>query len=419
MKSRVRAAQRVFTIALVLATSIGALAAPAGAVLPPPISNKLFGMHIYDPASNWPGVPFSTIRLHDTGTSWRELQPAPGTWAFGTLDARVDRAMSGRREVLLVLGQTPQWASKRPLEESYNGPGAAAEPADLASWRAYVRTLAIRYKGRIHKWELWNEPNVKGFFSGSPRTMVQMASEAYRVLKRVDPTNTVVSPGIAVRTLNSPLWLERYLSLGGGWYSDVIAVHLYVLSRQRPESILGSVSRVRLIMAKFNISRPIWNTESGYGRTAETPETSELYSGQTAMGYVARTYILSAHAHVERTYWYAWDDRGFGGLYLTAADRQTPSEAGLAYGVTYSWLVGARMLRCSRTATGVRAGMYTCLLLRGKDRMEISWHPTRSLLIAVPVGYRSVSRLDGSKVATRAGSLIRVSPMPVMVSTAR
>jgi hypothetical protein len=246
-----------------------------------------------------------------------------------------------------------------------------------------------------------------------------MAREAYLVLKHIDKTNVVVSPGMAVRTLNSPAWLDRYLTSGGGWYSDVVGVHLYVLSRQRPESILGSVSRVRLIMAKHGLDRPIWNTESGYGRTAETPETSELYAGQLAMAYVARTYILSAHAHVDRTYWYAWDDQGFGGLFLTGSDRRTPSVAGRAYGVTYRWLVRARMLRCSRAATGPRAGTYTCLLTRGKDRMEISWHPTRSYLMPMPAGYRSVSRLDGSTVATKPGTLIRVSPMPIMVSTAR
>lgn len=407
-------------VALGCVASAGISATSAAAAsLPRPITSQLFGLHVSDPGSNWPQVPFSTIRLHDTGTSWREMQPARGTWNFSTLDARVDRAISGRREVLMVLGQTPRWASKRPNEDSYYGPGAAAEPADMMAWRAYVRTLAIRYKGRIRTWELWNEPNVRGFFTGSPQTMVAMAREAYVVLKHIDPKNVVVSPGMAVRTLNSPVWLDRYLGLGGGKYLDIVGVHLYVLSRQRPESILGSVSRVRLIMAKHRISRPIWNTESGYGRTAETPETSELYTGQTAMAYVARTYILTAHAHVDRTYWYAWDDRGFGGLYLTAADRRTPSDAGRAYGVTYQWLVRSRLLRCSRTATGARAGTYTCLLTRGRDRMEISWHPTRSYLAPVPAGYRSVSRLDGSTVSTKAGTLIRISPMPIMVSTAR
>lgn len=408
----------VASLTCVLTVGVGASSA-ATVPLRPPISSELFGMHVYDPASNWPEVPFSSIRLHDTGTSWREMQPARGVWNFATLDARVDRALSGRREVLMVLGQTPQWAAVRPDEPSYNGPGAASEPADMTAWTSYVRSLGLRYKGRIRKWELWNEPNVRGFFTGSSETMVEMAREAYRILKRIDPKNVVLAPGIAVRTLNSPLWLDRYLAAGGGRYSDVIAVHLYVMSRQRPESILHSVSRIRLIMAKHRLQRPIWNTESGYGRTAETVEASELYTGQMAMAYVARTYILSAHAQVARSYWYAWDDHGFSGLYLTSPDRRTPSDAGRAYGVTYNWLVRARLLRCSRTAVGPRAGTYTCLLSRGKDRMQISWHPTKSYLAAVPAGFRTVSRLDGSKRATTAGRLIRVSPVPIMVSTAR
>ncbi len=418
-------AYRVLRTAVATAAAIGCLgsicvgaSAAAAASEPAPITSQLFGLHVSDHA-NWPGVPFSTIRLHDTGTSWREMQPAPGTWDFTNLDARVNRAISGRREVLMVLGQTPRWASRRPDEWSYYGLGAAAEPADMMAWRAYVRTLAIRYKGRIRKWELWNEPNVKGFFTGSPRMMVQMAREAYIVLKRIDPKNVVVSPGMAVRTLNSPVWLDRYLGYGGRKYTDVVAVHLYVLSRQRPESILGSAVRVRKIMEKHHLYKPIWNTESGYGRTAETVENSELYTGQMAIAYVARTYILSAHAKVDRTYWYAWDDRSFGGLYLTGEDRRTPSEAGRAYGVTYNWLVRARMISCQRTAIGPRAGTYSCKLTRGPNRMIITWHPAKSYLTPMPAGYRTVSRLDGSKTATKPGTLIRVSPMPIMVSTAR
>lgn len=409
-------------VAFACVVTLGLAATPAAAfpkpVLPAPLTNELFGLHVSDPNSNWPAVSFSTVRLHDTGTSWREMQPAPGELNFATLDARVDRALSGRREVLMVLGQTPRWAAARPDEPSYNGLGAASEPLDMAAWRYYVRALGYRYKGRITKWELWNEPNIKGFFTAQPETMVAMAHQAYRILKRIDPANVIVSPGIAVRTLNSPTWLDRYLEAGGWQYTDVVGVHLYVLSRQRPESILGSVTKVRAIMAKHGVNKPIWNTESGYGRTAETPETSELYTGQIAMAYVARTYILSAHAKVARTYWYAWDDQGFSGLHLTAADRRTPSEAGRAYGVTYQWLVRARMHGCSRAATGARAGTYTCSLSRGRDRMRISWHPTRSYLAPVPKGFNSVSRLDGSKVASRPGSLIRVSPMPIMVSTA-
>ncbi|MEO6713942.1 MAG: glycosyl hydrolase, partial [Mycobacteriales bacterium] len=319
-----------------------------------------------------------------------------------------------------VLGSTPRWASKRPNEAGNYGPGTAAEPKDIRTWRAYVRKLAIRYKGKVNKWELYNEPNVKLFFSGQPKDMVTMAREAWVQLKTIDAGNTVISPGVAIRTDNSPKWLDTYLALGGGKYANVIAVHLYVRARQKPEDTIGYLAIVRAIMKARGVSRmPLWNTESGYGRATSDPRTNEIYTGSTAMGYVARTYILMAAGNVARSYWYGWDMRGFTGLYLTNEDQQTANVAGKAYGVTYRWLVGARISGCTKAATGPLAGGYSCSLARGTAQVRILWHPTTNRRIRIPAGYRSLQRLDGSKVAVRAGSFLNIGPLPVYLSTAR
>ncbi len=57
-----------------------------------------------------------------------------------------------------------------------------------------MRTVATRYKGVIHSYEIWNEPNLKGTFTGDTKAMLELSRSAYQVLKSVDPTIIVVSP---------------------------------------------------------------------------------------------------------------------------------------------------------------------------------------------------------------------------------
>jgi hypothetical protein len=405
--------------ALSLALTAGVAAAPAAQAATIPIGAGLFGLHVNDPVGHYPTVPFGTVRLWDSGTSWRDIQPSAGVWDFTQLDAQVARLRAARKDIVIVLGVTPRWASKRPNEPGNYGPGSAAEPRDIRTWTAYVRKLAIRYKGKVNKWELYNEPNVKLFFSGQPKNMLDMARAAWTQLKTIDRTNTVISPGVAIRTDNSPKWLDTYLQLGGGKYANVIAVHFYVRARQRPENTIGYLAIVRKIMLARGVARvPLWNTESGYGRATDDPKTNEIYTGSTAMAYVARTYVLMAAGNVARSYWYGWDQRGFTGLYLTDIDQATANVAGKAYGVTYKWLVGARIGACVHLTTGPAAGNYSCALVRGSAQIRIIWNPDRSRPIKIPAGYKSLQRLDGSKTAVRAGSTLTIGPLPVLISTA-
>jgi hypothetical protein len=162
----------------------------------------------------------------------------------------------------------------------------------------------------------------------------------------------------------------------------------------------------------------LWNTESGYGRWNPTdPTTHEVYAGTTSMAYVARTYLLMASGGVARSYWYGWDQRNYTGLFLTTDGRQA-GPAGRAYGVTYSWVVGATMLGCTQRTSGALAGGYSCDLTRGATKMRVLWHPDGNRLTTMANGYRSLSRLDGTKIAVNNNTRFTVGPVPVMISTA-
>jgi hypothetical protein len=145
-----------------------------------------FGLHFHHLASttSWPALPFGSGHTLAAYTDWANLEPQKGQWNFATLDAYVGLAEKNNVSVLIPLVFTPRWASARPGEPSAYSPGNAAEPRDIADWRNYVRVVAVRYKNRVHCYEIWNEPNLPSFFSSGPAQILRLAREAYLILKK-------------------------------------------------------------------------------------------------------------------------------------------------------------------------------------------------------------------------------------------
>jgi len=290
----------------------------------------------------WPGVPFGSWRLWDARVTWADLQPGPHTWDFRLLDQYVELSRAHGVELLLTLGMTPQWASSRPNEspkgfEAY-GKGAQAPPVRIEDWREYIRTVAIRYRGKICCYEIWNEPNQPGFFRGSPQQMVVLAKAAYEVLKSVDNHNVVASPSINCDSSGEE-WLRRFLAAGGGKYADVLAAHFYVMPKG-PEAVVSLIKRVESLLAAYGIDKPLWNTEEGWG------PPSSFASEDEEAAFVTRTFLLNAAAGVERAYWYAWDNTNWVTLRLTDPRTGMPRRAALAYAQLSQWLTGAQIEQC-------------------------------------------------------------------------
>jgi hypothetical protein len=321
-------------------------------------------------------------------------------------------------ELVLPLGLTPEWASARPLEPSSYRPGFAAEPKDLADWREYVRRVATRYKGRIRTYEIWNEPNLKSFFSGGTEAMLSLCREAYSVVKSVDPSNLVVSPA-ATGDGTGPIWLEEFLRRSGAECADVIGYHFYV-APDRPEDMVSLIQRVQGILRQYGVEKPLWNTEAGWMiDNVQVPirarDKKGLYSrvltDREAAAYVARAYILNWAYGIQRFYWYAWDSRMMG---LIEPDGHTVKQSAKAYADIQTWLIGARISSCARDA----GDTWVC------ERRSVAntpswvvWNSTGHTPFRPPAGWRiaSMRPLLGEPQTLPAGRDIEVGPMPILL----
>jgi len=387
-----------------------------------PIPPTYFGMHWHrnDPRLPWPPVPFGALRLWDARVSWPQLEPERGRWEFARLDEYLALAEQHGVEVLLPLGLTPTWASARPDEKSaYNGAGVsrdtgwAAEPRDFADWDNYVRTVARHCRGKVRTYEVWNEPNATGFYTGTVDQLVELTRRAVGILREVDPANRVVTPSI----VGDAAYLDQFLARRGARGAAVMGYHFYVWP-DPPERMVPMIRRTREILAAHGlVLLPLWNTEAGWNiESRVSPPPAAAYenraplSMQQAGDYLARAYILNWAAGVGRYYFYAWDNWLMG---LVEKDGTLKPPA-LAYAEVHRWLVGSRMTACEADA----AGTWTASLIRPDGRRAlIAWNPDQASTIRA-AGVREAVRvrnLGGEERLLPPGAPVPVTGSPVLI----
>ena len=374
-----------------------------------PIPPSYFSMNIlFHPLNHvpWPSVPLGGWRT--SHAAWADLQPERGRWYFDLLDKYATWSQDHHLEILMPLAYTPRWASSNPDAatdvEVGNPPGLSGPPRDMEDWRVFVRTVATRYKGRIHDWEIWNEPNRPQSWTGSVDTMVEMTREASKILKEVDPENRVVSP--APTGIYGLPFLDKFLSKGGGQYVDAIGYHFYVGHEDPPEAMLSLIDKVKATMQRYGLAnKPIWNTEAGW-------LGPNLLSPDLQAAYISRAYILNWADGVSRFYWYAWENHHGTQIELVERDNATLTPAGKAFATTQLWMTGAIMTRCTNSSDGT----WMCDLHNKSGAFHILWNTNGDTTLAIPEDWHAshASSLAGGKTTIQ-GTSITIGVQPILI----
>lgn len=390
----------VFAIFVLNAARLGpSMGVNASSDLRPTLFTPQFmGMHVLSPTRHWPSVPFGSIR--PAGISWGAVEPSRQKYYWEGLDTWAAAAQSHGVELDYLFLNTPQWASSRPNEACNRGPVGCAAPPNPADWEEFVTALVSRYKGRISSYELWNEPNATGYWSGTPAQMVDMAARAYRIIKSIDPHALVVTPSSASpgAPLSHDAWLDQYLSAGGGKYTDVIAWHGYSGRNDRPalppEDLATQIAAIHAVLAKHHLSNlPLWNTEGGWGRDTQLPDPDQ----QAA--FLARWYLIQFTNGVSRAYWYQWDNPIWGTLWREGSG-VTPAGASLQQ--VHDWL---HDVTASSPCQTQNSSIWSCDLMKGNAHYRVMWSTAGSTTYSGLQGFASMADLDGTRHAIPAKSV--------------
>lgn len=200
------------------------------------------------------GLPFVRANL-----DWIQLEPEPPTGGRRTYDyAKIDRwvgalASRGLRWAPLGVG-TPAWARDPAAPANCS---IFAPPADPADYAAMMAAVAARYGSDGSFWEerrelpyrpivdyeIWNEPNLGGFWCTGPDPPAygELLAAAAPAIREVDPGARIVFGGLSPLGGSRPATAERRGRLDSaaflaataratpelGSLVDAVAVHAY------------------------------------------------------------------------------------------------------------------------------------------------------------------------------------------------
>lgn len=326
------------------AGSLGILAVPSGYTIaapadfysasPPSVSNAItnvfngsktltpdyFGLtyHRYPGGTTpIPETVFNFARSHDYGPGsrrvrWNKIEQTQGVFDWTALDNFVSTHKAAGRKVIHTLFGTPSWASARPSEVCSYENGAAAEPSNLTTWDSYCSACATRYQGQIDYYEIWNEPNLTGFYTGTQTILSQMTRRANQIIKAIDPEAQIICPAVtSLQSGTGQTYFTNMMAASDGAsgnmsnWTDVVGVHLYPNNTGGIASISTFLSTFKASLSGLGLSgKSIFNTEFG---VLSPIFQSHPRSLRTAM--LARMMLLSATASngVDTSIWYDAD----------------------------------------------------------------------------------------------------------------
>ncbi len=426
----------------VLGTSRAAGQPPAQQSGPATIPASFFGMTALN-GRDYPAVSIGALgKPGEWGMAWTE--PERGRFRWSTIDADLTAAEAHGVDYFFDLGGTPPWAVRDQSSCSLHGIMVCTAPPDnIQDWDDYVTALVSRYQGRIAYYEIWNEPNITRFWSGSYTQMVQLAQSAYTIIKAIDPSAQVLTPAPTGPVHPAPDysttatdWMAAYLHAGGAQYADVGAWHGYIgrngspafahgatpfpMPEQdmtpgcAPEDCFGSIlSKSHAMRAVFDANgmagRPMFDTEGSWGIGTNLDPALQPQ-------WLARWYLLQASSYatddLQRVYWFAWggalDGQYWGELQDGSGALTT---AGIAMNQVYSWLVGSTFTSpCAAGANGVWSCELT--LADGRQAMAV-WAAASATSFTPPAGATRYWDIAGN--STPVGGAIVVDGNPILV----
>ncbi len=241
--------------------------------------------------------PWADIEIHGKG-DFEDRRHEPYRSAWEKYDNIVDLAAQNGIEVIARLSSPPEWSRSLPVAQT----GAKAPPDDYDDFGDFAAAVAEHFNGRIHTYQLWNEPNGNEEWGANqpvnPEEFTELLCNAYGRIKAVDPDAVILAgaltPTVAINdaNLNDLIFLERMYAAGAGDCFDVMSAQGYGLwsgatdQRLRPTVINYPHNLlIRDVMVRHgDAHKPIWISEMGWNVAPEevTPHFGRVTEEQQA-----------------------------------------------------------------------------------------------------------------------------------------
>lgn len=236
--------------------------------------------------------------FHDELGTYRRGPGGQAVYDFDGVDSVLDTLLSTGVRPVVELSFMPAALARDPHATVFEWKGIVSPPTDWGHWAELNRRLVAHLVDRygletVRTWafEVWNEPNLEVFWTGTQEEYFRLYAEAATAVKSVDPKLRVGGPATAASE-----WLEPFVAfvVRNELPLDFLSTHTY-----------GNLPmHVRPILERHGLERlPIWWTEWGVGSTHFGP----IHDSAFGAAFVLRG-LKAAQGHLAAlAYWVVSD----------------------------------------------------------------------------------------------------------------
>ena len=217
---------------------------------------------------------------------WASIEQTKGVYSWVNYDYVVNSVNSRGMKVLALITQygIPSW-------ERIDSTNGMSTPNNMQDFQNFVQAFALHYKGQISLYEIGNEPNVTAFWPSGPNPLAytQLLIAGYNGVKAADPTNKVISAGLA--NVQADTFLQGMYNAGAKGYYDYIGFHPYSWPQSpdfaQSQPAFSETATIKQIMINNGDgSKQIMATEVGWPSTTASGGVNET----TQAAYISRVY---------------------------------------------------------------------------------------------------------------------------------
>jgi len=191
--------------------------------------------------------------------------------------------------------------------ELYEPDRSVRTEAGRKAFGDFAEAAAKRYAGKGILWEVWNEANIKQFWTPQPSEddYCKLVEAVAPRIRKADPNGLV----LAGATSTIPFeWLEGCFKNGLLNCIDVLSVHPY--RSQPPETAIKDYTRLRGLISRYAPSGKIIRVISGeWGYSNINWDKSRL-TGQQQAEYLVRMFLTNTYQNIPVSIWYDWKNDG-------------------------------------------------------------------------------------------------------------
>lgn len=215
---------------------------------------------IFDPEKSYDFVAASGIKWARLQSGWQKTERVEGVYDFEWLDKIVDKMLSIGVEPWLCLC----YGNKLYTKEAETVFGAVGCPPiktdkERIAWQNYVKATVTHFKGRIHYYEIWNEPDGQWCWKHgvNAKELAEFTIATADACKVADATCETIG---LVTCGTDEKFYDIFAKSGACEHLDAISYHCY---RAEEEQFTSFFERCNKIRTNYNPKLKIIQGESG------------------------------------------------------------------------------------------------------------------------------------------------------------